>query len=573
MCGKVGNPHFFVCLEIVNPDYNFISYNYILRGTKKQQHMNKQLLMAINQICAERNLKPQVVIDAIEQALISAYRRNFGTDQNVEAKLDPETGDTHIYALLTVVSPEEFTDPNTQILLDDARELDPTVEVGDEVRIERTPDDFGRIAAQAAKQVILQRIREAERDALYEEYSQREGELIQGTVRSIDRNKDALIISLDGGRVEGYMYRSDQIPGERYRQNNSVLAYVVEVTKGNRGPAIHLSRTHRNMLRRLLEKEVPEIKQGTVEIKAIAREAGSRSKVAVAATQRGVDPVGSCVGMRGVRIQNIVKELHGEKIDVVEWDPNPEKFVANALSPAKVTDVILFPEVDNTALVIVPQRQLSLAIGKEGQNARLVAKLTGWRIDIKSEEEALSEGLTPEERERLRQEQKERVRREADLLATAKRLLEEETVPAEELLETGEELDVPIFDIEEPAVAVEETAQAEVEEAPVAAEAEAPSSEEEEDIKALAAKISASMTGGDEEAIDEDVYARYFEGEGEEPEDLEEADKKKKKKGKRKDRKLVFDEELGRLVQVKKRRKRGSSFDLDDLDDFSLDEF
>ena len=569
----MGNPHFFVCLEIVNPDYNFISYNYILRGTKKQQHMNKQLLMAINQICAERNLKPQVVIDAIEQALISAYRRNFGTDQNVEAKLDPETGDTHIYALLTVVSPEEFTDPNTQILLDDARELDPTVEVGDEVRIERTPDDFGRIAAQAAKQVILQRIREAERDALYEEYSQREGELIQGTVRSIDRNKDALIISLDGGRVEGYMYRSDQIPGERYRQNNSVLAYVVEVTKGNRGPAIHLSRTHRNMLRRLLEKEVPEIKQGTVEIKAIAREAGSRSKVAVAATQRGVDPVGSCVGMRGVRIQNIVKELHGEKIDVVEWDPNPEKFVANALSPAKVTDVILFPEVDNTALVIVPQRQLSLAIGKEGQNARLVAKLTGWRIDIKSEEEALSEGLTPEERERLRQEQKERVRREADLLATAKRLLEEETVPAEELLETGEELDVPIFDIEEPAVAVEETVQAEVEEAPVAAEAEAPSSEEEEDIKALAAKISASMTGGDEEAIDEDVYARYFEGEGEEPEDLEEADKKKKKKGKRKDRKLVFDEELGRLVQVKKRRKRGSSFDLDDLDDFSLDEF
>ena len=569
----MGNPHFFVCLEIVNPDYNFISYNYILRGTKKQQHMNKQLLMAINQICAERNLKPQVVIDAIEQALISAYRRNFGTDQNVEAKLDPETGDTHIYALLTVVSPEEFTDPNTQILLDDARELDPTVEVGDEVRIERTPDDFGRIAAQAAKQVILQRIREAERDALYEEYSQREGELIQGTVRSIDRNKDALIISLDGGRVEGYMYRSDQIPGERYRQNNSVLAYVVEVTKGNRGPAIHLSRTHRNMLRRLLEKEVPEIKQGTVEIKAIAREAGSRSKVAVAATQRGVDPVGSCVGMRGVRIQNIVKELHGEKIDVVEWDPNPEKFVANALSPAKATDVILFPEVDNTALVIVPQRQLSLAIGKEGQNARLVAKLTGWRIDIKSEEEALSEGLTPEERERLRQEQKERVRREADLLATAKRLLEEETVPAEELLETGEELDVPIFDIEEPAVVVEETAQAEVEEAPVAAEAEAPSSEEEEDIKALAAKISASMTGGDEEAIDEDVYARYFEGEGEEPEDLEEADKKKKKKGKRKDRKLVFDEELGRLVQVKKRRKRGSSFDLDDLDDFSLDEF
>ncbi len=569
----MGNPHFFVCLGIIAFDYNFIfSYNYIPRGTKKQQHMNKQLLMAINQICAERNLKPQVVIDAIEQALISAYRRNFGTDQNVEAKLDPETGDTHIYALLTVVSPEEFTDPNTQLLLDDAREIDPTIEIGDEVRIERTPDDFGRIAAQAAKQVILQRIREAERDALYEEYIQREGELIQGTVRTVDRNKDALIISLDGGRAEGIMYRSDQIPGERYRQNNSILAYVVEVTKGNRGPTIHLSRTHRNMLRRLLEKEVPEIKQGTVEIKAIAREAGSRSKVAVAATQRGVDPVGSCVGMRGVRIQNIVKELHGEKIDVVEWDPNPEKFVANALSPAKVTDVILFPEVDNTALVIVPQRQLSLAIGKEGQNARLVAKLTGWRIDIKSEEEALSEGLTPDERERLRQEQKERAR-EADLLAAAKRLLEEKAVSSEELPEAGDELDVPIFDIEEPAAVVAESAENDLE-APVAEETEASSSEEEEDIKTLAAKISASMTGGEEdEAIDEDLYARYFESEAEEPEDLEEVDKKKKKKGKRKDRKLVFDEELGRLVQVKKRRKRGASFDLDDFDDFSLDEF
>ncbi len=538
--------------------------------------MNKQLLMAINQICAERNLKPQVVIDAIEQALISAYRRNFGTAQNVVAHLNPETGDTHIYAIMTVVSPEEFTDPNTQILLDEAREIDPSVEPGDEVQIERTPDDFGRIAAQAAKQVILQRIREAERDALYEEYRQREGELMQGSVRTLDRNKDAVIISLDGGRAEGIMYRSDQIPGERYRQNNNVLAYVVEVTKGNRGPAIHLSRTHRNMLRRLLEKEVPEIKQGTVEIKAIAREAGSRSKVAVAATQRGVDPVGSCVGMRGVRIQNIVKELHGEKIDVVEWDPNPEKFVANALSPAKVTDVILFPEVDNTALVIVPQRQLSLAIGKEGQNARLVAKLTGWRIDIKSEEEALSEGLTPEERERLRREQRERAR-EADLLAAAKRLLEEDTISTETLLEPGEELDVPIFDMHESEPAdkeaepAAEAAPAEPETAPTSAEA-APS-EEEEDIKALAAKISASMAGGDEEAIDEDVYARYFEGAEEAPEELEDVDKKKKKKGKRKDRKLVFDEELGRLVQVKKRRKRGSSYDIDEFEDFDLDGF
>ncbi len=540
--------------------------------------MNKQLLMAINQICAERNLKPQVVIDAIEQALISAYRRNFGTDQNVVAHLDPETGDTHIYAVMTVVSPEEFTDPQTQILLEDARAIDPTVDVGDEIQIESTPDDFGRIAAQAAKQVILQRIREAERDALYEEYRQREGELMQGSVRPFDRSKDAVVVSLDGGRAEGVMYRSDQIPGERYRPNSSVLAYVVEVTRGSRGPTIHLSRTHRNMLRRLLEKEVPEIKQGTVEIKAIAREAGSRSKVAVAATQRGVDPVGSCVGMRGVRIQNIVKELHGEKIDVVEWDSNPEKFVANALSPAKVTDVILFPEVDNTALVIVPQRQLSLAIGKEGQNARLVAKLTGWRIDIKSDEEAISEGLTPEERERLRIEQKERAK-EADLLAAAKRLLESEELSKEALLEPGEELDAPFFDLGETEIATagpEESLPASAEETSAAAASEqtAPSEEDgsEADIKAMAAKISASMAGGDEGALDEDDYARYFDAAEKETEETED-EAKKKKKGKRKDRKLVFDEELGRLVQVKKRRKRGASYDLGDFDDFDLDGF
>ncbi len=534
--------------------------------------MNKQLLMAINQICAERNLKPQVVIDAIEQALISAYRKNFGTAQNVEARLDPETGDTHIYAIMKVVPPEEFTDPNTQILLEDARRYDPTVEIGDEIRVERTPDDFGRIAAQAAKQVILQRIREAERDALYEEYVQREGELIQGTVRSIDRKNDALIISLDGGQAEGIMPRADQIPGERYRQGNSVLAYVVEVTRGGRGPNIHLSRTHRNMLRRLLEKEVPEIKQGAVEIKAIAREAGSRSKVAVAATQRGVDPVGSCVGMRGVRIQNIVKELHGEKIDVVEWNADPEKFVANALSPAKVTDVILFPELDKTALVIVPQKQLSLAIGKEGQNARLVAKLTGWRIDIKSEEEALAEGLTPEERDRLRREQKERAR-EADLLATARRLLEEEALVEEAIAEPGDELDVPLFDvIEEVPSEIAEPDVVEPEEVE-----EAPLSQEEEEIKALAAKLSASMAGAEEEEgeMDEALYARFFEAEAaeEEPEDLLAASaKKKKKKGKRKDRKLVFDEELGRLVQVKKHRKRGASdFDYSDFEDFGFD--
>jgi len=541
--------------------------------------------MAINQICAERNLKPQVVIDAIEQALVSAYRRNFNTTQEVVARLDPETGETHIYAIMTVVSPEEFTDPQTQVLLTEAREIDPTVEVGDEVQIESTPNDFGRIAAQAAKQVILQRIREAERDALYEEYLQREGELMQGIVRTIERSKDAVVVSLDGGRVEGKMFRTDQIPGERYRQNNSVLAYVVEITKGSRGPNIHLSRTHRNMLRRLLEKEVPEIKQGTVEIKAVARESGSRSKVAVYATQRGVDPVGSCVGVRGVRIQNIVKELHGEKIDVVEWNADPEKFVANALSPAKVTDVILFAEHDKTALVIVPQRQLSLAIGKEGQNARLVAKLTGWRIDIKSEEEAESEGLTLEERDRLRREQKERAA-EANLLAAAKRLLEQESRAREAAEQPGEELEIPLFDLEGETEAEAGTAEPTTKNAAAGTEKSAgqkesakPASAEESaeaaDIKALAAKISASMAGGGEEAFDANAYSRYFEGEEAKSKESSEAHEEapKKKKGKRKDRKLVFDEQLGRLVQVKTRRKRGSSNDYDELDDLGLDDF
>ena len=434
---KVGAAHFFHCYHL-SPHLLFPSR----RNTQaaKRPAMNKQLLMAINQICAERNLKPQVVIDAVEQALVSAYRRNFGSGGNVEAKLDPETGDMRIYARMEVVAEDEITDPKAQLTPAQAAEIDPTkTKPGDEVFIERTPDDFGRIAAQTAKQVILQRIREAERDAVYDDYVDREGELVQGVVRSIDHASGGIIIALDGGRAEGILNRPDQIPGERYRNNASVLAYVSEVAKGTRGPAIHLSRTHRNMLRRLLEKEVPEIKQGVVEIKAIAREAGARSKVAVSAVQPGVDPVGSCVGMRGVRIQNIVNELGGEKIDVIEWHHDPERFVANALSPARVTDVLLFPEHDRTAVVVVPDNQLSLAIGKEGQNARLVAKLTGWRIDIKNESEATSEGLDEFERHRMRIDRKDRSHAD-DLLEAARRILAESNTDL--LAEAQAELDV-----------------------------------------------------------------------------------------------------------------------------------
>ena len=547
--------------------------------------------MAINQICAERSLKPQVVIDAVEQALVSAYKRNFGSGGNVEAKLDPETGDMRIYARFEVVPAEEIIDPKTQLSPIQAAEIDPAHAIaGEEVLIERTPDDFGRIAAQTAKQVILQRIREAERDSVFEEYSEREGELIQGVVRTIDYGSGNIIVSLDGGRAEGVMHRSDQIPGERYRANSSILAYIHEVSKGSRGPSIHLSRSHRNMLRRLLEKEVPEIKQGAVEIKAIAREAGSRSKIAVYATQPGVDPVGSCVGMRGVRIQNIVNELSGEKIDVIEWNPDGERFVANALSPARVTDVLLLPELDRTAMVVVPDNQLSLAIGKEGQNARLVAKLTGWRIDIKSDTEASAEGLDEFERERLRMERKERAQTD-DLLEAARRILaeEEETLDVDEDLLGSiadladfDELEIPDFDDALAQVELEMETEApdlasvelepDVSALPTAEQVEEPDAQKAEDALDLAAKLTAAMTSTGDFALDEDAYARLFNedreaaGEGE-----EKTVPKKKKKKRRKDRQLVFDEKQGKVVAVKKRKRDrggGGQIDYADFSDF-----
>ncbi len=340
-------------------------------------------MSAINQVCHERQLPKEVVLEAVEAALISAYKRNFGAAQTITAKIDPETGEAKVFVEKEVVA--EVIDDKTQITLEEARKYNPEANVGDVVHIEATPADFGRIAAQTAKQVILQRIREAERDSLYNSYAEREGEIINGTVQSIEPHQ----VTLSLGKVEAILPRSEQIPTERYSIGRRLRAYVSEVQKTSRGPTIIVSRTHRNMLRRLLELEVPEIYNGTVEIKAIAREAGYRSKVAVAALQEGVDPVGSCVGMRGVRIQSIVNELNGEKIDVVQWSPDVATFIANGLSPAKVLNVMLEDGEDGrTATVVVPDKQLSLAIGKEGQNARLAAKLTGWRIDIKSATEA-----------------------------------------------------------------------------------------------------------------------------------------------------------------------------------------
>ena len=348
--------------------------------------MKSEFDLALTQVCGERGLSKEVVVEAIEAALISAYKRDFGPGQDISVKLDPKSGQWRVYEHKEVV--EEILDDLQQMSVEEAQKLKPEAQLGDRVTIELTPRNFGRIAAQTAKQVILQRIREAERDTLYVEYSGREGEIINGTVQNVDPRSRAVTVYL--GKIGALLPASEQIRTERYRFNQRLRVYVLQVERTSRGPQVIVSRSHRGLLRRLMELEVPEIFNGTVEIKAMAREAGSRSKVAVAAMQPGVDPVGSCVGMRGVRIQHIVNELNGEKIDVVAWSPDESVFVASALSPAKAISVRLDEE-SKTAVVTVPDRQLSLAIGKAGQNARLAAKLTGWRIDINSETEAAAE--------------------------------------------------------------------------------------------------------------------------------------------------------------------------------------
>lgn len=353
--------------------------------------MKNDFTLAFNEIVESRALPREVVLEALSQALVSAYRRdaNVSSNQRVDAMVDV-TGGWRIFLEKEVA--ESVESPQTEVMLDVARRYEPNAQLGDTVMVEvETAASFGRIAAQTAKQVILQRIREAERETLYDEFVEREGDLVTGTVQSVTNG--SITISL--GRAEAVMPRKEQIPGERYRHHDKVRVYVVEVKKNSRGPQIVVSRAHRNMLRRLLEYEVPEIYNGQVEIKSIAREAGHRSKVAVAALQEGVDPVGACVGMRGIRIQNIVKELSDEKIDVIEWSTESNVFIGKALSPARVTDMLLEEDLDTgrTATVLVPDDQLSLAIGREGQNARLAAKLTGWRIDIKSVSESAIEAF------------------------------------------------------------------------------------------------------------------------------------------------------------------------------------
>lgn len=354
--------------------------------------MKSEFTLAFNELLEDKGLPKDIILKAIEDALVSAYRRsvNASSAQHIEAHIDLESGKVTILAEKEVV--EDVQDERTEVSLEEARKIDPDVELGSLIIVESTPKNFGRVAAQTARQVIQQRIREAERKVQYDYYKQQEGEIISGVIQAISPQHVTLGLEL---KAEGIMPRKEQIPREHFRVHDRIRALLLEVRESPRGPQIILSRAHKDFLRRLLENEVPEIYHGMVEIRSISREPGFRSKVAVAALQPGIDPVGACVGMRGVRIQAIVRELNDEKIDVIEWNPDPSIFIAKALSPARVTGV--YPNEPGkgpkTATVVVPEDQLSLAIGRDGQNARLAAKLTSWRIDIKSLPEAASEIL------------------------------------------------------------------------------------------------------------------------------------------------------------------------------------
>ena len=350
-----------------------------------------EFALAFNEVLEEKQLSKEIILGAIESAMVSAYRRavNASTAQHVEAKIDLETGKVTVSAEKEVV--EDVQEPKTEVILDEARKVNPEAQLGDMVVVETTPSDFGRVAAQTARQVIQQRIREAERSNQMQYFERQVGEIVSGIVQAT--NVQATTLGLDM-KAEGILPGNQRIPGERFKVHDRVRAVVLEVKDGSRGPQIVLSRAHRNFLRRLLENEVPEIYHGVVEIRAIAREPGARAKVAVMATQAGVDPVGACVGIKGVRIQAIVKELHDEKIDIIQWDQDPVVYISKAISPARVSGVYLSEvEGSRTATVVVNEDQLSLAIGRDGQNARLAAKLTGWRIDIKSLAEAAGDAI------------------------------------------------------------------------------------------------------------------------------------------------------------------------------------
>ena len=351
------------------------------RKITREQNGGKEFLQTLKELAYEKGIDEELLFETIEAALISAYRRNFSSAQNVRIALSRETGDFHVFAIKNVV--EEAESDITDISLAQARAINPDYAVGDVVEIEMTPANFGRIAAQTAKQVVMQRLREAERGIVYEEYMNRSADIVTGIVQRVEGRN----VFVDIGRAEAVLMATEQMPTETYNYGDTLRAYIIEVKRTSRGPQIMLSRTHPGLLKKLFELQVPEMQEGVVEIKSIAREAGSRSKIAVASSEERVDPIGACVGPHYMRVQAVVDELAGEKIDIVKWSEDPATYIANSLNPAKVISVAV-NEAEKVSRVIVPDYQLSLAIGKEGQNARLAAKLTGWKIDIKSESQA-----------------------------------------------------------------------------------------------------------------------------------------------------------------------------------------
>ena len=349
------------------------------KSKSKEAIDNKELIIALEDLEKEKGIKKEYLLESIESALLTAYKRNFDAQDNVKVVMGPQTGATHVYSVKEVV--ENIEDDVAQISLTDAKKINKDTKIGDTVEIEIVPRNFGRIAAQTAKQVIIQKLREAERDIIFTEFNDRKGEIVSGIIQKADKN----IVVMDLGRLEGVMPTKEQVPTENYKVNDKIKGYVLDVERGAKGaPQVIVSRSHPDFVRKLLEFEIPEIYEGVIEIKSVSRDPGYRSKVAVYSPDPNIDPVGSCVGQKGVRIQNVINELHGEKIDVIEWNEDPSIYIASALLPAQILAVDIKEE-ERFAQVIVPDDQLSLAIGKSGQNARLAAKLTNWKIDIKSE--------------------------------------------------------------------------------------------------------------------------------------------------------------------------------------------
>ena len=351
--------------------------------------MNREFIEAMEQLEKEKHISKDVLLETIESALVSAYKKNYGTAQNVRVVIDPDDGEIAVLMRKDIVAEEDIEDDMIQMSLEEAHEIDPRYEIGDAIEFAVTPRDFGRIAAQTAKQVVVQRIREAERGMVYDDFITRQGEIVTGTVQR--KSGETMFINI--GRAEGILSANEQVPGEHFKVHQRLKVYIMDVKKTTKGPQVFLSRSHPGLVKMLFELEVPEIQDGTVEIRGIAREAGSRTKMAVYSEDENVDPVGACVGTRGSRVQSVVDELNGEKIDIIFWSDSPEELIANVLSPATVEEVIIEDEEEKTATAIVPDYQLSLAIGKQGQNVRLAAKVSGWKIDIMSHtqyEEALA---------------------------------------------------------------------------------------------------------------------------------------------------------------------------------------